>query len=61
MYRMDCMKIDSLDFGEIHYEDLKSKLLQNKHKPAIINLNIGNPTTKYIYILQILINYHLST
>ncbi|CAO2835812.1 unnamed protein product [Amaranthus hypochondriacus] len=41
MYRMDCMKIDSLASGEIHYEDLKSKLLQNKHKPAIINLNIG--------------------
>ncbi|XP_057529502.1 serine decarboxylase-like [Amaranthus tricolor] len=41
MYRMECVKIDTLTSGEIHCADLKMKLLQNKHKPAIININIG--------------------
>ncbi|KAL8130543.1 hypothetical protein V2J09_019698 [Rumex salicifolius] len=41
MYRMDCVKIDTLVSGEIDCSDFKSKLLPNKDKPAILNVNIG--------------------
>ncbi|RYQ93110.1 hypothetical protein Ahy_B09g099376 [Arachis hypogaea] len=41
MYRMQCIKVASLISGEIDCHDLKALLLANKHKPAIINLNIG--------------------
>jgi histidine decarboxylase len=42
MYRMECVKVDTLVSGEIDSEDFKLKLLCNKDKPAIINVNIGN-------------------
>jgi histidine decarboxylase len=42
MYRMECVKVDTLVSGEIDCEDFKLKLLCNKDKPAIINVNIGN-------------------
>ncbi|KAG7940971.1 hypothetical protein I3843_16G014200 [Carya illinoinensis] len=41
MYRMECMKVDTLVSGEIDSADFKVKLLANKDKPAIINVNIG--------------------
>ncbi|KAG5591455.1 hypothetical protein H5410_041969, partial [Solanum commersonii] len=41
MYRMELETINTLVNGEIDYEDLRSKLLVNKNKPAIININIG--------------------
>ncbi|XP_047306498.1 serine decarboxylase-like [Impatiens glandulifera] len=41
MYKMECVKVDTLFTGEIDYEDFKAKLLLNKDKPAIINVNIG--------------------
>ncbi|KNA21407.1 hypothetical protein SOVF_043420 [Spinacia oleracea] len=41
MYRMDCVKIDTLSSGEVDCADFRTKLLQNKDKPAIINVNIG--------------------
>ncbi|KAJ6685247.1 hypothetical protein OIU79_015334 [Salix purpurea] len=41
MYRMDCVKVDCLVSGEIDCADFKVKLLANKDKPAIINVNIG--------------------
>ncbi|KAH9757526.1 serine decarboxylase [Citrus sinensis] len=41
MYRMECVKVDCLISGEIDCADFKAKLLQNKDKPAIINVNIG--------------------
>ena len=47
MYRMELQTINTLVNGEIDYEDLQSKLLVNKNKPAIININIGKNT--YIY------------
>lgn len=42
MYRMECVKVGTLVTGEIDCTDFKAKLLQNKDKPAIINVNIGN-------------------
>lgn len=42
MYRMECVKVDTLVSGEIDCVDFKAKLLPNKGKPAIINVNIGN-------------------
>lgn len=42
MYRMDCVKVDTLISGEIDCADLRVKLLANKDKPAILNVNIGN-------------------
>ncbi|KAI4321156.1 hypothetical protein MLD38_034574 [Melastoma candidum] len=41
MYRMDCIKVDTHVSGEIDCADLKVKLLANKDKPAIFNINIG--------------------
>ena len=41
MYRMDCVKVGTLISGEIDCADLKLKLLANKDKPAILNVNIG--------------------
>ncbi|KAL1533490.1 histidine decarboxylase [Salvia divinorum] len=41
MYRMECVKVGTLITGEIDCVDFKAKLLQNKNKPAIINVNIG--------------------
>lgn len=41
MYRMDCVKVDTLVTGEIDCADFKAKLLPNKDKPAILNVNIG--------------------
>ncbi|XP_048331278.2 serine decarboxylase isoform X1 [Ziziphus jujuba] len=41
MYRMECVKVETLVSGEIDCADFKVKLLANKDKPAIINVNIG--------------------
>jgi len=41
MYRMDCVKVDTLMSGEIDCADFQRKLLQNRDKPAIVNVNIG--------------------
>lgn len=41
MYRMECVKVETLISGEIDCADFKVKLLANKDKPAIINVNIG--------------------
>lgn len=41
MYRMDCVKVNTLISGEIDCADFGNKLLLNKEKPAIINVNIG--------------------
>lgn len=38
---MECVKVDTLLTGEIDCADLKVKLLANKDKPAILNVNIG--------------------
>ncbi|OIT20905.1 PREDICTED: histidine decarboxylase-like [Nicotiana attenuata] len=58
MYRMEIETINTLVNGEIDYADLRSKLLLNKNKPAIINVNIGTTIKGAIddldLILQIL-------
>ncbi|RDX90573.1 Serine decarboxylase 1, partial [Mucuna pruriens] len=41
MYRMECVKINTLYSGEIDCDDFKAKLLCHKDKPAIVNVNIG--------------------
>lgn len=41
MYRMECEKVDTLISGEIDCDDFRKKLLANKDKPAILNVNIG--------------------
>ncbi|KAL0693592.1 hypothetical protein Bca4012_060772 [Brassica carinata] len=41
MYRMECEKVDTLISGEIDCDDLRRKLLANKDKPAILNVNIA--------------------
>lgn len=41
MYRMECVKVDTLVSGEIDCANFKVKLLANKDKLAIINVNIG--------------------
>jgi len=46
MYRMDSETINTSVNGEMDYSDLREKLLQNKDKPAIINVTIG------MYLLQ---------
>ncbi len=34
-------QVDTLESGEIDYEDFRKQLLANKHRPAIVNVNIG--------------------
>lgn len=46
MYRMDCVKVDTLMSGEIDCADFQRKILQNRDKPAIINVNIGELTPR---------------
>ncbi|BFG40725.1 hypothetical protein CerSpe_269990 [Prunus speciosa] len=41
MYRMECVKVDCLISGEIDCKDFRAKLVLNRDKPAIINVNIG--------------------
>ncbi|MCD7471820.1 hypothetical protein HAX54_012496 [Datura stramonium] len=41
IYRMEIEIINTLANGEIDYANLRSKLLLNKNKPAIVNINIG--------------------
>jgi len=41
MYRMDAVKVKTLETGEIDYEELREHLLKNKGRPAILNVNIG--------------------
>ncbi|RZR72832.1 hypothetical protein BHM03_00017558 [Ensete ventricosum] len=43
MYRMQCVKVDTLTSGEIDCIDFRAKLLDHKDKPAILNVNIGEP------------------
>ncbi|CAI9087574.1 OLC1v1021681C2 [Oldenlandia corymbosa var. corymbosa] len=39
--RVECVKVETLATGEIDCADFKRKLSVNKHKPAIVNVNIG--------------------
>ena len=48
MYRMDCVKVNTLVSGEIDCSDFKDKLQSNKDKPAIVNVNIG----KYVPLIS---------
>ncbi|GAB4845129.1 hypothetical protein Ancab_038532 [Ancistrocladus abbreviatus] len=41
MYKMDCVKVETLASGEIDCADFGVKLQPNKDKLAIINVNIG--------------------
>ncbi|KAG4926100.1 hypothetical protein JHK87_051640 [Glycine soja] len=41
MYRMECVKINTLWSGEIDCDGFEAKLLCHKDKPAIVNVNIG--------------------
>ncbi|XP_074374307.1 serine decarboxylase 1-like [Apium graveolens] len=41
MYRMESVKVKTLLSGQIDCADFKSRLLMNKGRPAIVNVNIG--------------------
>lgn len=41
MYRMDFERIETLETGEIDYDILHERLVRNKGRPAILNVNIG--------------------
>ena len=41
MYRMDAVKVDTLETGEIDYEHFRKCITENSHRPAIVNVNIG--------------------
>jgi glutamate/tyrosine decarboxylase-like PLP-dependent enzyme len=36
-----CLQVDTLESGEIDYEELRVQLAANAHRPAILNVNIG--------------------
>ncbi|CAL0306116.1 unnamed protein product [Lupinus luteus] len=55
MYRMECVKVDTLCSGEIDYDDFKAKLLGHKDKPAIVNVNIGTTVKGAVDDLDIVI------
>lgn len=39
--RRVAVQISTLESGEINYEELKTALIANQGKPAVLNLNIG--------------------
>ncbi|KAI3914078.1 hypothetical protein MKW92_040142 [Papaver armeniacum] len=41
IYKMDFVIVDSLITAVMDCEDLKAKLLENRYKPATVNVNIG--------------------
>ncbi|KAG1663238.1 hypothetical protein FOA52_004439 [Chlamydomonas sp. UWO 241] len=41
MYRMDAVKVPTLETGEINYDELRAELTKNVGRPAILNVNIG--------------------
>jgi len=41
MYRMPAEKISTLESGEINYDELRERLVANKGKPAVLNVNVG--------------------
>lgn len=45
MYRMEAVKVDTHLSGEIDCADLERKLIEGKDKPAILNVNIGKPSS----------------
>nr|KJB16469.1 hypothetical protein B456_002G231300 [Gossypium raimondii] len=55
MYRMECVKVDTLVSGEIDCSDLRPKLLANKDKPAILNVNIGTTVKGAVDDLDVVI------
>ncbi|KAL9242679.1 hypothetical protein vseg_016658 [Gypsophila vaccaria] len=56
MYRMECVTVDSLFTGEIDCSDLKTQLLRNKDKPAILCLNFGTTMKGAIDDLDLVIH-----
>ena len=42
MYKMECVKINTLWSGEIDCDGFEAKLLCHKDKPGIVDVNIGN-------------------
>ena len=38
---MESVKVDTLETGEIDYENLRHHLKENSGRPAVLNLNIG--------------------
>ncbi|KAK4280255.1 hypothetical protein QN277_011898 [Acacia crassicarpa] len=58
LFRINCVVVGTLISGEIDYNELKASILENKDKPAIINLNLGTLTKGGIddvdLVLQIL-------
>jgi glutamate/tyrosine decarboxylase-like PLP-dependent enzyme len=59
MYRVECVKIDTLVSGEMNCIDFKSKLLQNPGKPAIVNVNIGYHLTSTHQVKLIWMNFQV--
>ncbi|XP_059631616.1 serine decarboxylase [Cornus florida] len=56
MYRMECIKVGTLVTGEIDCADFKAKLLPNKGKPAILNVNIGTTVKGAVDDLDLVIS-----
>ncbi|CAL9178228.1 unnamed protein product [Musa hybrid cultivar] len=55
MYRMQCVKVDTLTSGEIDCMDFRAQLLDHKDKPAILNVNIGTTVKGAVDDLDVLI------
>lgn len=55
---MECVKVDTLVSGEIDCADFRTKLLQNRDKPAIINVNIGPPPSFAHSLLSFSVHEH---
>ncbi|CAA7409529.1 unnamed protein product [Spirodela intermedia] len=55
LYRTDCVKVETLVSGEIDCSDFQAKLLPNKERPAIVNVNIGTTVKGAIDDLDLVI------
>jgi histidine decarboxylase len=61
LYRMECVVVDSLESGEINYDILEERLINNIDKPAIINVNIGTTVKGAVDDLDRIINILYTT
>ncbi|KAM0940436.1 putative histidine decarboxylase [Dioscorea sansibarensis] len=55
LYIMGCVHIETLIWGEINCTDFGAKLLLNKDKPAIVNVNIGTTAKGAVDDLNVVI------
>jgi hypothetical protein len=48
MYRMECVRVETLVSGQMDCADFAKRLSENRDKPAIVNVNIGKKLLTFL-------------